>query len=129
MSLRLTACVCALVVSASVRADDVSSVKLSDLARGSRFRISTAEQVYRGELVDPKTGEAKLAVSDVGQQFSAPRTVYLLGATQGQDVESGGLMLVKMHQLQTGLRMELGIGSLEEQNRRVTEPIKAIRIE
>jgi hypothetical protein len=129
MSLRLTACVCALFVSAGVRADDVSRVKLSDLARGSRFRITTAEQVYRGELLDPKTGEAKLAVSDDGQQFSPPRIVYVLGATQGQDVESGGLTLVKMHQLQTGLRMELGVGSLEEQDRRVTEPIKAIRIE
>jgi hypothetical protein len=53
----------------------------------------------------------------------------VLGATQGQPADSGGLMLVKMHQLQTGLRMELGIGSLEEHDRRVTEPIKTIRIE
>ena len=129
MFLRLAACVCALFASALARADDSSSVKLSELARGSRFRIATADRVYRGELVNPATGETQLAVSDDGQQFSQPRMVYLLGATQGQDVESGGLMLVKMHQLQTGLRMELGVGSLDERDRRVTEPVNSIRIE
>jgi len=111
------------------RAGDVSSIKLSDLARGSKFRIATTEQVYRGEIVDPTTGETKLAVSDDGQQFSPPRVVYVLGATQGQSTDSGSLMLVKMNQLQTGLRMELGIGSLDERDRRVSEPVKAIRIE
>jgi hypothetical protein len=121
--------VCALFASALARAEDSSSVKLSELARGSRFRIATADHVYRGELVNPATGETQLAVSDDGQQFSQPRMVYLLGATQGQDVESGGLMLVKMHQLQTGLRMELGVGSLDERNRRLTEPVNSIRIE
>ena len=128
MSLRLIACMCALFASAVACADDSSGVKLSELARGSRFRIATADRVYRGELVDPKTGESQLAVSDDGQQFSQPRTVYLLGATQGQS-ESGGLTLVKMNQLQTGLRMELGIGSLDQRDRRVTEPVKSIRIE
>jgi len=128
MSLRLTACVCALFASAFARADDVSSVKLSGLARGSKFRIATAQQVYRGEVVDPATGETKLTVADDGQQFSAPRIVYVLGATQGP-ADSGGLMLVKMNQLQTGLRMELGVGSLNERDRCVTEPIKSIRLE
>lgn len=128
MSLRLTACVCALFASSAARADDVSSIKLGDLARGSRFRIATAEQVYRGELIDPATGETKLAVSDDGQQFSPPRIVYVLGATQAQSADSG-LMLVKMNRLQTGLRMELGVGSLDERDRRVTEPVKSIRIE
>jgi hypothetical protein len=129
MSLRLITCVCALLASAAARADDVSSVKLSELARGSRFRIATAEQVYRGELIDPATGETKLAVSDDGQQFSPPRIVYVLGATHGQSADSGGLMLVKMNRLQAGLRMELGIDSLDERDRRVTEPVKSIRIE
>jgi hypothetical protein len=119
---------CALFASAVARADDSSSIKLRELARGSRFRIATADRVYRGELVDPKTGEAQLAVSDDDQQFSQPRTVYLLGATQGLS-ESGGLTLVKMNQLQIGLRMELGVGSLDQRDRRVTEPIKSIRID
>ena len=129
MSLRLTACVCALFASAIARADDSSSVKLNELGRGSRFRIITADRIYRGELVDPKTGEAQLTVSDDGQQFSLPRRVYVLGATHGQDAESGGLMLVKMHQLQTGLRVELGMGSLDERDRCVTEPVRSIRIQ
>jgi len=129
MSLRLTACVCALFVSAVARADDTSSVKLGELARGSRLRIATADRVYRGELIDPKTGEAQLAVSDDGQQFSQARTVYLLGATQGSSADSGGLTLVKMNQLQTGLRMELGVGSLDERDRRISEPVRAIRVE
>jgi hypothetical protein len=123
--------VCALfaLVSASASADDVASLKLGDLARGTRIRIATAEQVYRGELVDPATGKAKMAVSDDGQQFSQPRIVYVLGATQGQSDESSGSMLVKMNQLQTGLRLELGVGSMEQRDRYLTPPIRSIRVE
>ena len=62
-------------------------------------------------------------------KFSQPITVFLLGATQGRAPEAGGLMLVKMNQLQTGMRLELGVGSLDANQRFVTEPIQDIRVE
>jgi hypothetical protein len=110
-------------------AAEVSRLTLADLSSGARFEIATADHVYRGELVDPKTGEAKLATSSDGLQFTQPRTVFLLGATQGRTADADGLMLVKMNQLQTGMRVELGIGSLDESDRRVTEPVRMIRVE
>lgn len=130
MSLRLTALFCALTVGAlSARADDVAHVKVGDIARGSRLEFSTTGHVYRGEMVDPATGEVRLAASTDGVRFTAPQTVFLLGATQGRAPEAGGLMLVKMNQLQTGLCMELGVGSLNESDRRLTEPLRSIRVE
>ena len=60
------------------------TLDLSQLNPGSRFEISTTDRVYRGEMVDPTTGEARLAASRDGVQFSEPQTVFLLGATQGR---------------------------------------------
>jgi hypothetical protein len=37
-------------------------------------------------------------------------------------------MLVKMNQLQTGLCVELGVGSLDQRDRRLTEPLRWIRV-
>jgi hypothetical protein len=110
-------------------AAEVNRLTLADLSPGARFEIATAEHVYRGELVDPKTGEVKLAASVDGLQFTQPRTVYLLGATQGRTAEAEGLMLVKMNQLQTGMRLELGVGSLDESDRHLTAPLRMIRVE
>jgi hypothetical protein len=129
MSLRLTALFCALVVGASVsRADEKAHVRVGDIAPGSKFEISTTDHVYRGEMVDPATGEAKLAASIDGLRFTKPRTVYLLGSTQGRQAEAGGLMLVKMNELQTGLCLELGVGSLDARNRQLTEPVQSIHV-
>ena len=129
MLLRGTVMLCALGAAAIARGDDVRKLALTDLKPGSNFEISTADRVYRGEKVDPTTGEARLAASRDGVQFSKPQTVFLLGATQGRTDEAGGQMLVKMNQLQTGLRVELGFGSLDEANRYVTSPVRAIRVD
>jgi hypothetical protein len=129
MLLRSTALLCALAAAAIARGDDVKQIKLGDLNPGSRFQISTSDRVYRGEMVDPTTGEARLAASRDGLQFSQPQTVYLLGATQGRQAEAGGLMLVKMNQLQTGMRVELGLGSLQESDRCVTEPVRTLHVD
>ena len=110
-------------------AAEVNRLTLADLSPGARFEIATAEHFYRGEIVDPKTGEAKLAASADGLQFTQPRTVFLLGATQGRAADADGLMLVKMNQLQTGMRVELGVGSLDESDRRLTETVRQIRVE
>jgi len=128
MLLRGTALLCALAAGASARGDDVRQINLGNLNPGSRFEIATTDRLYRGEMVDPTTGEARLAASRDGIQFSEPATVFLLGATQGRQAEAGGLMLVKMNQLQTGMCVELGLGSLQEADRCVTEPVRALHV-
>jgi hypothetical protein len=129
MLLRNTALLCALAAAANARADDVKQIRLENLNPGSRFEISTTNRVYRGEMVDPTTGEARLAASRDGAQFSEPQTVFLLGATQGRQAQAGGLMLVKMNQLQTGMCIELGLGSLQDADRCVTEPVRSLHID
>ncbi|HEY2826789.1 MAG TPA: hypothetical protein VGJ04_04255 [Pirellulales bacterium] len=129
MLLRCTALLCALASTAIARGDDLKQIALANLNPGSRFEISTTDRVYRGEMVDPTTGETRLAASRDGVQFSQPQTVYLLGATQGRQAAAGGLMLVKMNQLQTGMRVELGLGSLQESDRCVTEPVQSLHID
>lgn len=114
---------------AVVLGGEVNSFTVSGLQPGSRFEIAAGDHVYRGELVDPTTGETRLAASADGVQFTQPRTVYLLGATQGRQQQAGGLMFVKMNKVQTGLRLEMGVGSLHEQDRAVTEPVRSIRME
>jgi hypothetical protein len=129
MTLRLAVVFCALAVGSVVSAGDVSRVKLSEIPAGSFFEFATADHVYQGLLVDPATGEAQLKASTDGQKFTEPQTVYLLGATQGRQADANGIMLVKMNQLQTGMSVELGVGSMDERDRRLTEPVRSIRVE
>ena len=104
-------------------------MNLNNLTPGSRFEIATNDRFYRAEIVDSTTGEARLAASTDGVRFTEPRTVFLLGATQGRSTEAGGLMLVKMNTLQTGLCVELGLGSLDQRDRQLTEPVRSIRVQ
>jgi hypothetical protein len=120
---------CALAAGSAVAADDVDRFRLKDLNAGSRFEIATADRVFRAELLDPKTGETRMTASWDGMNFTEPRTVFLLGATQGRQPDAGGLMLVKMHEVRSGMGLELGVGSMEEKDRIVTGPVHAIRVE
>jgi hypothetical protein len=97
----------------------------SRLAVGQKFEIQTADRVFRGELVNRVTGECQWAASSDGATFAAPRTAYLLGATAGpQDRQ----MLVVMHQVRVGLKMEVGMGDLEARHREITSEVRAIRL-
>ncbi|MCC7083526.1 MAG: hypothetical protein IT427_00800 [Pirellulales bacterium] len=129
MLIRGTVGICALAAGSAVVADHVDHFRLKDLNAGSRLEITTADRVFRAELLDPNTGETQMTASWDGVMFTEPRTVYLLGATQGRQPNAGGLMLVKMHEVQSGMGMELGVGSMEEKNRMVTGPVQAIQVE
>ena len=129
MLLRGTALVCAITAGAAAHGDEIKRVVLHDLPAGSKLEFATSDRIYRAEVTNPATGEAKLAASADGIKFSEARTVFLLGATQGQNAEAGGQMFVKMDQVQTGLRLELGLGSLEAQDRYLTDPIRSIRVD
>lgn len=104
---------------------DLSSLSHGQLQVGQRFEIATADQVFRGVLVDRTTGECQMTTSTDGTNFSSPRTVYLLGATAGRQ---GPQMMVLMREVRVGLKMELGVDSLSQDNRLVTSNVRAIRL-
>ena len=115
----------ALATMAAATDTEVASLSHSQLAVGQKFEIQTADHVYRGQLVDRSTGECRLATSAGGEDFDPPRTVYLLGATAGRQARQ---MLVLMHEVKVGLKMELGVGDLEPKNRQITGEVKAIKL-
>lgn len=104
---------------------EVPTLSHSRMAAGQKFEIQTADHYYRGRLVDRATGQCELAISTDGENFSQPSTVYLLGATSGRQSNQ---MLVLMHEIKVGLKMELGVGDLEQKNREITSEVKAIRL-
>ena len=127
MILRYAACLalCA-VAAASARAETPARVFLADLQPQDRLEVHTSKYVLRCEIVDPVTGEALAALSPDGTRFGRVDRVFLLGSTLGRHEE--GLMLVRMGEVRQGLRVELGVGTLEAKNRRLTEPVQAIRL-
>ena len=115
----------ALVTMAFAGDRDVALLDHSRLAAGQKFEIQTADRVFRGQIVDRATGECQLAVSSDGASFAPARTAFLLGATAGPQ---GRQMLVVMHQVRVGLKMELGLGDLDAKHREITSEVKAIRL-
>lgn len=115
----------ALATMASAADREVPALAHSQMAVGQQFEIQTVDRVYRGQIVDRANGKCQIATSDDGTHFGSPKTVYLLGATAGPQ---GHQMLVLMHGVKVGLKMELGLGDLEEKNRQVTSEVKAIKL-
>ncbi len=116
----------ALVTMATAADARLASLTHRQMAPGQRFEIQTADRVYRGQMVDRRTGECRMAISTDGHTFSRPATVYLLGATAGRQ---GQQMMVLMRQVKVGLQMELGMGDLEAKNRQLTSEVTAIRLD
>ena len=115
----------ALATMAATPDTEVSSFAHGNMAVGQKFRIETTDHVYRGELLDRKTGECRMAVSSDGATFAPERTVYLLGATLGpQDRQT----LVLMHEVKVGMRMELATDDLRQRNRLITGEVKTIKL-
>lgn len=104
---------------------EVTSLAHPQWAVGQKFVIQTADRAYRGQIVDRATGECQMAVSTDGTNFSPSRTVYLLGATSGRQANQ---MLVLMREVKVGMKMELGLGDLEQKHREITSEVKAIKL-
>jgi hypothetical protein len=104
---------------------EVISLAQSRLAVGQKFEIQTTGCAYRGHIVDRATGKCQLATSLDGENFSPPQTVYLLGATAGRQANQ---TLIMMHEIKVGMKMELGLGDLEQKNREITSEVTAIRL-
>jgi hypothetical protein len=112
-------------MAAALEDREVPSICHSQLAAGQKFEIETEDHVFRAQLVNRSTGECQMALSADGRNFTPARTVYLLGATAGPQPPQ---MLVLMHEVKVGLKMELGLGDLEQKHRLITGEVKAIRL-
>lgn len=115
----------ALATMASAGDTDVASFSHNQLPVGQRFEIQTVDSVFRGQLLNRNTGECEMSISTDGEKFSPKRTVYLLGATAGPQPQQ---MLVLMHEVKVGLKMELSFSDLEQRNRLLTSEVKSIRL-
>ena len=104
---------------------EVSSLPHTRLAVGQKFEIRTADRAYRGWVVDRATGECQIAISTDGENYAPPRAIFLLGATAGREANQ---MLVLMHEVKVGMKMELGVGDLEQKHREITSEVKAIKL-
>lgn len=111
------------------RAGECDRLCIKDLKPGDLLEVVTSDAIYRAQLLDPTTGETRMVASSDGLEFSQPHTVYLLGATQGRNADAGGLMLVKMNEVKKGMRLELGVGSLGQADRRITQTVQSIRVD
>lgn len=108
----LTACAF-LAMMMTADATVLESLSVGQLKNGQRFEIRTEDGAYEAELVNRKTGECRMRVSD-GSRYSEPRTVFIVGATRGvQD----RLTLLRMHEVCVGMKVELGLDDLSEANR------------
>jgi hypothetical protein len=116
---------CALATTAVAADTEVPSLSHQQMAVGQQFEITTADRIYRGELVNRDTGECQMATSANGAPFTAARTVYLLGATTGPQSRQ---MLVLMHEVKVGLKMELGINDLDARHRHITSEVTNIKL-
>jgi hypothetical protein len=110
--------------SSSGEGRQVNDVWLRDLSAGQRLEIQTTQRYYRAQLVNPATGEALASVSRDGVHYGQPARVYLLGWTKGRYPE----LLVGMGQIRVGACIELGLGTLAEADRALSEPVQVIRI-
>ncbi len=115
----------ALATMATAPDTEVSSVSCRRIGAGQNFEIQTADRLYRGKLVDQSSGQCLLAASSDGTHFDPPRTVFLLGSTAGPQARQ---MLVEMHEIRVGQKLELAIGDLEPKNREITSEVQAIRL-
>jgi hypothetical protein len=114
----------ALATMAAAPGTPVTSITHDRMPLGQEFVIETADEVYRGQLLDRTTGECQMAIARHGDEFSPSRTIYLLGATAGPQDEQ---TLVLMHEVKVGLKMELGLDDLDAKNRVITGEVKAIK--
>lgn len=122
----LTLTALTLLIATPLAADEVTSFRLGELKAGARFEIKTENRLYRGEVVEKSTGECRIAASvDDATTFSPIRVVYLLGATPGPQA---GFTVVRMHEVKTGMKLELGMGNLEKVNRYLTSTVKSIAL-
>ena len=110
----------------AARAEGPQRLWIDEFRAGDRLEVRTADHHFRFDVADPSTGEATASLSRDGVHFGPADRVFLLGATKGRHAE--GLMFVRMGQVEVGKRVELAVGNLDAQNRRITAPVQSIQV-
>jgi hypothetical protein len=113
---------------AQVQASELSRLYLDDLQAGQQIAVETEHAAYVFQWVDAATGETLARASLDGGPMAKTHRVYLLGSTWGAQPGDGGITLVLMRQLRVGMPMELGINTLDENDRRLSSKVKSIRL-
>ncbi len=99
---------------------------LADLKSGDTLVLETATQTYELKIIDTQRASAMASRIEPSTTRKSLGFVRLLGATAGK--QGGGLTLVEMGVIRSGLKLELGLGNLHSANRFQTDPITAIKI-
>jgi len=97
-----------------------------DLKLGDTIVLETKSETYELKIIDTQRASAMANRRETGSASESLGLVRLLGATTGK--QRGGLTLVEMGVIRTGLKLEIGLGDLHSANRFQTAPITAIRI-
>lgn len=105
-----------------------STLALAELAAGDIVEITTDTGRYRFEMVNTTTGETRGQAAFGSDPYSRSHRVFVFGSTQGRDAKSAGMMLVEMHRIRVGMKLELGVRSKKDSDRHFTAQIKSIRV-
>jgi hypothetical protein len=122
----------ALVLSSSTAVaeeEHLAWLRFDTLPVGQVARLNTARGAYRVRILNPESGEARVAQASDGQHFGNPQRVFLVGATMSSQPGDGGFGLVLMGELHEGMCVEWGWGSLAPDDRRTSAPLTGIVIE
>jgi hypothetical protein len=118
----------------SVFAEDAGIKKLGrrEMKLGRVYEIRTKddtghEAIYHARVKDVLKGETRMTEIYNGVT-SKPHTVYIVGCGQGRQPNDGGLTLVFMWEIRVGLKMELGVNTMEKQDRRYSGEVTSIRL-
>ena len=106
--------------------DTLDHLRLAELKSGETIVLETATETYELKIIDTQRASAMANRKETGSTNESFGFVRLLGATAGK--QRGGLTLVEMGVIRTGMKFEIGLGDLHSANRFQTAPITAIRI-
>jgi hypothetical protein len=126
-SLALATLVC-LSTAANAANPSPRDVVLEELSAGDVLEVTTAKGRFQFEMVNAQTGETRGRAAYGSDPYGRERQVFVLGSTHGREALGQGMMLVQMHRVRVGMRLELGIGSQQQHDRQLTEAVRSIRV-
>ena len=106
--------------------DTLDHLHFAELTSGDTIVLKTATETYELKIIDTQRASAMANRMETGSTRESLGFVRLLGATAGK--QRGGLTLVEMGVIRTGMKLEIGLGDLHSANRFQTAPITAIKI-
>jgi hypothetical protein len=126
--LAVAVCFCPIARGSTAAAESAPAEhSLRRMVAGQQLEIRTSSRLYQVKLLDPLSGKASVRIStDEGRSFRSPQQVYLLGATPGRT--PGQMLFTRSGVVRIGLKMELGIGSLDQKHRAFSRVVQSVRL-